>query len=168
MQSSLESISDPALDLNNIPPFLRVLLTTDGTVTKSLEAYFWEPIQVITVQQGYVTQVQAEADLQTDIGDAVLRRKVNLVGADSQTVYASADSLVRAQLLPDTVRGGLEAGLVGIGELLREGGLETYRKLLRIGQLGHPIPAVCRSYLIFKGGEPFIKIKEVFPLGLYS
>src|SRR5262245_31461994 len=29
-----------------LPPLLRALLLTDGTVTKVLEAYLWEPIRV--------------------------------------------------------------------------------------------------------------------------
>ena len=35
-----------AMDMEALPPFLRTLLVTDGTVTKSLEAFFWENIKV--------------------------------------------------------------------------------------------------------------------------
>ena len=35
----------------DLPPFLRSLLITDGTVTKTLEAYFWEPVQVQVLKQ---------------------------------------------------------------------------------------------------------------------
>ena len=35
------------LDIEAMPPFLRTLLVTDGTVTKSLEAFFWEPVVVV-------------------------------------------------------------------------------------------------------------------------
>jgi hypothetical protein len=32
-----------------LPPFLRVLPITDGTVTQSLEAYFADPIEVVVL-----------------------------------------------------------------------------------------------------------------------
>ena len=38
-----------AIPLAELPPFLRALLVTDGTVTKILEAYFWEPVVVDTL-----------------------------------------------------------------------------------------------------------------------
>lgn len=37
-----------------LPPFLRVLLITDGTVTQSLEAYFADPIEVVVLRDGHL------------------------------------------------------------------------------------------------------------------
>ena len=45
------SNASSALKMSQLPPFLRVLLTTDGTVTKSLESYFWEPVAVVNISQ---------------------------------------------------------------------------------------------------------------------
>ena len=42
------------VDLSLLPPFLRTLLVTDGTVTKSLEAFYWEPIKVVSITQELV------------------------------------------------------------------------------------------------------------------
>ena len=51
--AGLGNLAESCLNVAALPPFLRVLLTTDGTVTKSLEAYFWESIEVINRKQGY-------------------------------------------------------------------------------------------------------------------
>jgi hypothetical protein len=37
------------LDLATLPPFLRTLLVADGTVTKILEAFFWEPVRIESI-----------------------------------------------------------------------------------------------------------------------
>lgn len=152
-------------DLRGLPPFLRVLLTTDGTVTKSLEAYFWEPVEVKALRQTYESAASTAAEFTYDPDAAVLVRQVQLVGVQSHRLYARADSVILTAMLPQPIRTSLEEGEVGIGELLRERGLETYRKVLQIG-LGdlEGEPCVWRVYLIYTSGKPFIQIKEWFYL----
>lgn len=158
-------IPNPEMDLQSLPPFLRVLLTTDGTVTKSLEAFFWEPVGVETLAQGMERLAEDDADLALPAGAAILHRQVQLVGRDSGHCYAAACSLVCVQSLPEPVRDGLEHGRVGIGELLRESGLDTYRKILRFGACTSAGEAsVWREYLILRDARALIKIRETFPL----
>ena len=157
------------VDFASLPPFLRVLLTTDGTVTKSLEAYFWEAVEVTTLAQSYVLLPADEPMLGLNAGELVLNRQVRLQGSETGRVYVFAESLVRTELLPAEVRAGLEKGEVGIGELLRECGLETYRQIRDFGHcevLGQL--CVWRSYLIAMAGEPFIQIRERFPVALFA
>ena len=45
-ESTILTDSGKELDLSQLPAFLRTLMVTDGTVTKSLEAWFWEPVKV--------------------------------------------------------------------------------------------------------------------------
>ena len=52
--------------LAHLPPFLRSLLVTDGTVTKILEAYFWEPVLVDTLAQGVVTAEREDTCLSAE------------------------------------------------------------------------------------------------------
>ena len=40
-----------AVNWEQLPPLLRILLVTDGTVTKTLEAYYWERISVDQLAQ---------------------------------------------------------------------------------------------------------------------
>jgi chorismate-pyruvate lyase len=168
----------PNVPMAALPPFLRTLLVTDGTVTKSLEAFYWEPIDVETVSQAVV---QAEADIEwLDLGsgDVIIARRVNLRGRTSSIVYTSANSLIRPDLIPDTLRAGLMAGALGIGELIRDCGLETFRELLEMGVSGSTPPGgdvelaagphIHRTYRIVIDGRPAILVTEYFPLAVFA
>jgi chorismate-pyruvate lyase len=174
----IEGTDHENIPMAALPPFLRTLLLTDGTVTKSLEAFYWESIEVETVSQAVV---RAEADIEwLDVGrgEEVIGRRVNLRGRTSGVLYTRANSLIRPLLIPEALRGGLMTGSLGIGELIRDCGLETYRELLEIGVSG-PMPAsadadvaagahIHRTYRIVVGGTPAILITEYFPLALFS
>jgi chorismate-pyruvate lyase len=161
-----------------LPPFLRTLLVTDGTVTKSLEAFYWEPIDVETVSQAVV---QAEADidwLDLGRGEEIIARRVKLRGRTSNVLYTLANSLVRPHLIPKALRARLMAGALGIGELIRDCGLETYRELLEIGVSGSMPPGgdaeratgphIHRTYRIVVDGRPAILVTEYFPLAVFA
>lgn len=157
--------------MKTLPSFLRVLLATDGTVTKSLEAFFWEPIAVQNHGQGYL-QLEADAPvINRSAGDTVLRRSVQLQGRHSGSRYASAVSLICTEMLSTSLTTRLEAGRMGIGELLRDCGLETYREVVAIGRGGDnpdsDEASVWRTYRIVTDHKPFIQITEFFPLSIY-
>src|SRR5688572_654122 len=89
----INGVKNQNVSMASLAPFLRTLLVTDGTVTKSLEAYYWEPIQVEMVAQSLVA---AEANirwLDVAVGDDVLGRRVNLRGTMTNTIYARAFSI---------------------------------------------------------------------------
>jgi chorismate-pyruvate lyase len=169
---------DQALDFGALPPFLRTLLVTDGTVTKSLEAYFWESVQVENLGQSLERLTHDVEWLEVVAGDEVLRRRVRLVGETSGRIYTYAESLLRLGQLPPGLQEPIRQGRIGIGELLRECGLETYRELLDFGveAVGEQAATfnhreatglVFRVYRISLGHHPAILITEKFPLSLY-
>jgi len=154
------------LHMEALPPFLRTLLVTDGTVTKHLEAFFWEQVEVENLGQ---SETRLERDipwLEMHAGDSVLQRRVQLHGAESGRVYAHAESLIRLGSLPEKLRADLLEGRIGIGELLREKGLETYREILDVGKQGEA--HVYRTYRIVINHHPAILITEEFPCDLYA
>ncbi len=119
--------------IDTLPPFLRALLVTDGTVTKMLEAYFWEPVVVDTLRQEFIT---AEAEIPwIDIaaGDRIMVRRARLRGADSGKHYAHAFSVIRTDLIPPVFRQRLIDREIGIGALIRDSGLESYREVMEVG-----------------------------------
>lgn len=121
------------VSIDTLPPFLRALLVTDGTVTKMLEAYFWEPVVVDTLRQEFVT-AEAEIpwiDVATD--DRIMVRRARLRGADSGKHYAHAFSVIRTELIPPLFRQRLIDREIGIGALIRDSGLESYREVLEVG-----------------------------------
>ncbi len=163
------------LPISELPPFLRALLVTDGTVTKILEAYFWEPVEVQTQKQEFTTAERPIDWIQVDAGDRVLIRNARLRGADSGQVYATAFSVIRTELIPETFRQRLIDREIGIGVLIRDSGLESYREVLEVGieppSAHEPASGsehVFRTYRIIIGRAPVILITESFPLDLYQ
>ncbi len=167
------------LNLETLPSFLRTLLVMDGTVTKSLEAWFWEPVNIIAKYNDKVTLNEVVAGLEACIGDTVLHREVSLCGETSKTIFATAKSIVSLQELPDDIGKSLIKGDIGIGELLRDKELETYRDIFDINyypensshkenfdELEGDI--VSRSYRIWVNGKPAIIVSEFFPISLYK
>ena len=155
------------IDFANLPPFLRVLLTTDGTVTKSLESFFWEPVRIVNLEQQYIVLTNAVPVLELLPGAEVLRRKVKLVGTRSKREFAVARSLIRTEILEPGVRADLEKGKIGIGELLRELGLETYREIVEIGS-DPKQDSIWRCYRIMMNHLPLMQITEDFPQSVFS
>lgn len=167
------------LDMEAMPPFLRTLLVTDGTVTKSLEAYFWEPVAVENLGQREISLENDVPWLGIKAGDTVLLREVLLKGSESQNIYVYAKSILNLGLLPAHIREDLLSGKIGIGEMLRERGLETYREIMDIGREIDPSLAsvlgakqcgelMYRSYRVMINHEPTMLITEKFPYRLYS
>lgn len=163
------------LILADLPPFLRLLLTTDGTVTKSLEAFYWEAVNIAQVEQQLRAKTQ-ELDnpvvpqpLMGEHEPRELLRKVQLIGALSGRLYARALSLVQVEQLPPHLAQDLLAGEIGIGELVRASGLDTFRQILDLGLCqGAQGVEIWRRYIIYVNQEPLIDITEWFPLAIYQ
>lgn len=166
------------MPLQALPAFLRALLVTDGTVTKILEAYFWEPVEVQTLQQEFVTAERPIPWIRVDAEDGVLIRRARLSGVDSGRVYASAFSVIRTQLIPETFRQRLIDREIGIGVLIRDSGMESYREVLEVGvepadgsakdMATESSDLIFRTYRIIIDGRPVILITESFPHDLYK
>lgn len=169
---------DESLDFQAFPPILRTLLVTDGTVTKCLEAYYWESINVEQLGQQLETLTEDIDGMGCKAGEAIIRRNVSLNGVDSGDIYAYATSIIRTAALPEDVRDGLLQGRIGIGQLLRKKGLETYREITDIfREINKPVlpgsdtvycgELICRTYYIYLHDQPAIQVTEKFPYRLF-
>ena len=151
-----------------LPPFLRVLLSTDGTVTKSLESYFWEPVAVIRQKQCELECLALGSEF--TFNEPLWQRDVNLVGQHTGCCYVKASSYVRFTLLPKGLKRGLEQDELGIGGVIRALGLETYRKIVAVGQ--EPSSPACptavwRTYQLYYQGQVLMRITETFDLSAF-
>ena len=165
----IQNREDISVNISALPPFLRTLLVADGTVTKSLEAFFWEKVNVETIAQNDHKLAQKIEWIDANVGDHVLKREVKLCGESSGETYAYATSYLQLETLDTEVKDSLLSGKIGIGELLREIGLETYREVIDIGkEIGKEDEVIYRTYVIHIGGNPIIQITEHFPLGCYQ
>jgi len=158
-----------AMPLAELPPFLRALLVTDGTVTKILEAYFWEPVAVDTLEQRFEVAEAPVPWIALEAGDRCLIRDARLRGMHSGRAFAEAFSLIRTELIPEDFRRRLIDREIGIGALIRDSGLESYREVLDVGLEADQSArgSVFRTYRIVIGRHPVILITEYFPLDLY-
>ena len=116
--------------------------------------------------------VESRADdrRRRDVG--VRARRVHdarLRGTDSGRCFAEAFSLIRIALIPEGFRQRLIDREIGIGVLIRDSGLESYREVLDVGldRTADGAAAVFRTYRIFIDHRPVILITEYFPLSLY-
>ncbi|HKU16042.1 MAG TPA: chorismate pyruvate-lyase family protein [Steroidobacteraceae bacterium] len=161
-----------------LPPILRVLLVTDGTVTQTLEAYFGEGIEVDVLEHAERHSELAYPPIDIAPGDPILHRYVRLRGKTTRHVYAVAESVAVLDHVSQEMRRKLLEERKGIGELLREGRLETYRELLTAARttagqwaedLGVPATqsVVTRDYRIYQGGRAALLIQEIFPESRY-
>ncbi|MEE9325721.1 MAG: chorismate pyruvate-lyase family protein [Cocleimonas sp.] len=166
------------IDLTQIPSFLRTLMVTDGTVTKSLEAWFWEPVSVEVVSNQLESLLGPVEGLEVKSGDRVLQREVILLGQNTHQKFACARSTVSIKHLPSDIGDSLGKGEIGIGELLREKGVETYRDIFDIDYISEinkndallsklAGELLSRSYRIRVNGIAAIIVTEYFPVGIY-
>jgi len=162
------------LEVSTLPAFLRVLLVTDGTVTRTLEAYFLEPIEVDILSHAVIESERGYPQIEVAPGDTVLRRHVVLRGGFTRSAYAFAESIIGANRMPPQLMDELVQKKKGIGELLCEYRLETHREVLGIWRheagaravhldVEKSEPVCSRSYKICHEGRAAMQIEEVFP-----
>lgn len=165
-----------AVNLRALTPFQRALLIIDGTVTKFIETYTLERVEVVRLRQS-VQQLPAEhVWLEAAPGTTVIAREVLLRGKYSYTLFAYAASLIVPERLPEPVQRELAVDGQGLGRMLLESRIETYRELLWYNkEPARRLPAdvrrlvdgelISRTYRILAGGQPIMLINEKFPSG---
>ena len=148
----------------NLPPFLKVLISSDGTVSNMLEAWFSEAVAVRVEQQEILIPEHDLILLNASPGDKVIRRMTHLVGKSSQTCYLNAEALILPGRVPQATLDCIQNHEAGIGKALRQARSETLREVLDWGVE----PRVAwRSYRINMGGQPVMLITERFPVEPY-
>jgi len=162
------------INLRTLEPFQRALLATDGTVTKFLEAYFLEPVEVTLLKQETQTLQNEQPWLELPVGENVVIRQVLLRGRYSTTVYAYAVSLLALNRLPDSLLQDLAVEPSGIGRVLLNSQIENRRDILWYGRehlTNFPEELECytgsdfisRTYRIVTNHAPVMLINEKFP-----
>lgn len=177
--SNLAGENGISFDVASLPPFLRTLLVADGTVTKSLESWFWEPVSIELISQQPLKLPEPVFGLDAEVDSNVLLREVKLLGDHSHTMFAFARSWLSLDALPVQLADDLKLGRIGIGEILREQGVETYREIvaleyLPLQSLAAPLrellscDVISRSYRIRVNQLSAILVTELFPLDAYQ
>ncbi len=165
------------LNVGDLTPLLRVLLVTDGTVTRVLEAYCGEPVAVQRLGQRQAPAGAAAGWLVCAAEDVAIHRQVMLTGMHSRKLFAYAESVIVPGRLTSAMRAGLENEPEGLGKILVDSAMETRREALWYGLEPAATPPepvarlssgmfVVRSYRVFAEDRPMMMITERFPRDL--
>jgi chorismate-pyruvate lyase len=163
------------VNLRTLTPFQRALLVIDGTVTKFIEAYTMEPIEVVRLSQETRRLPVEQSWLEASEDTTVLVREVLLQAKYSHALYAYALSFVVPDRLPEQVRERLNDEDEGLGRILNDYDLETRREVLwygreRTGELPPEVQRriegefLSRTYRVIWNGHPVMLINEKFPI----
>jgi chorismate-pyruvate lyase len=161
------------VDPYSLTPVERTLLVIDGTVTRFLEAYFAEPINIINIGETRESLKKEHEFLELSKAEVVVSRRVLLRGAHSDRTYASAASLVVPGRVKAAVRKEVGDMSQGLGRLLLEGRTEQYRELLWYGkEPPSELPgelrslateySITRTYRVLVNRSPTMMITEWF------
>lgn len=157
----------------------RVIMQTDATVVRLLEAVFGEGICTAGLEQSVGAPRPHEADLELDDGASVLRRATVLQGERSSRSYVYAETSIAIDRLPEALRAALLGSSATIGSVLVGDRIETFREVLRTGEApaGERAPwfeldrderLLFRTYRMFVQGKPAMLITEHFPRSLLA
>src|ERR1044071_3000215 len=91
-------------DFPGLSPIPGALLVTDRTVTKTLEAYFGEAIEVDVLEHAEKASESPYPQLDIAVGDRILHRYVRLVGRATRKVYAVAESIAVLEHISQPIR----------------------------------------------------------------
>lgn len=157
------------LALKSLDPTVRMLLTTDGTVTLMLEQLLGEPITTAGLTQSTRPAARETAEpLGVPVGTLVVMRTTALVGAETGRCYVAADAAIRLDNLPDELCTDLLTTKLPIGRLLARHRFESFRELLSWSAPGNPdgqraaTVVAERRYRIIHNRRPAFVIGEGF------
>ena len=169
-----ELLHNASVDLPALNSFSRILLTTDGTLTEILEAYFLERIQLIKLAEATHAAEYAVPALNVQVGDEIIERKIALQGATSGINFVYAESIIVVNELDDSMKDGLLRSKTPIGRLWLEHKMETFKEMMYINreeagaiaplfEIAVDAPILSRAYRVFTRRKPVIMITEKFP-----
>jgi chorismate-pyruvate lyase len=158
--------------LGDLAPDLRMLLFTDGTVTRALEARTLRAVSVrVRDERDEPIAPGIGACLDVAPGpDARLRRTTIHVG-DAPRPEVFAESVIILDRLPEWFSPVLRSSSQGLGQALAAGTLESRRELLWFGLAPAPwwagpladgVRTLVRAYRVLIEARPAMLIEEAF------
>jgi chorismate-pyruvate lyase len=119
-----------SLDIDYLEPALRLLVTSDGTVTDMLQTICREPINVRKLAQEVHPAVRRIDLLDLDPGELLMNRRVVLQGDRTGTNYIYADSCIAIDRLDVRLQQGLLKSDTPIGRLWRDNRVEIFKEII--------------------------------------
>ena len=170
-----ESMLRGGIDPKSLPVLQRLVLTADGTVTDLLEAYCGERMLVTVLRQEVVglATVEPHHKARLGAGDG-LRREIVLRGETSGRCQIYADSIIALDRIPVLVRDGLIEKAKGIGHLLLEHRIHTFKEIVecrretagslaKLFEIAEDATLLSRTYIVFMDRVGSMLITEKIP-----
>ena len=173
-----KSLEESYIKPSSLSPFQRIILTTDGTLTEILEAYLFEPLQVVKLSEEVMVQTSGHETLQLDSGSRVIDRKICLQGKISMRNFIYAESTLALDRLDETFQHELLESKVPMGKLWRQNRLETFKEIIstkkepaldlaRYFDIEEDEQLLSRTYIVSSQRQPIIQITEKFPTSYF-
>lgn len=159
-------------DIHQLNRDLRILIATNGTLTRILGVVTDEEIVVQIIAQQIHSRELAQWEQLPD--SRILQRRILLNGRNSGRRFVGAESLIAIDLLPDSIAADLMTTNSPIGEIMAASRLETFKEpadvwiaespdwLAAATRQTAPPKTVGRRYRILIGGRPAIIVTEYF------
>jgi chorismate-pyruvate lyase len=174
-----ESLEHSHIDPADLSTFQRILLTTDGTVTDMLEAYFSEPIQLIKLTENKILAPHDIPVINLKQNTEIVERKILLQGKISRRNYLYAESILILERLEPKFRQELLETKTPLGKIWLDQKVETFKEIINTGK--HPAQKLAeyfkikpednllfRTYYVLSGGKATIMITEKFPEAFFK
>lgn len=161
-----------AAEIKRLNRDLRILIATNGTMTRMLQALANEEIVVDIVKQQIHDVAPEMPELQGIAMGRVLQRDILLKGRTSGNAFVAAESLIAVDYLPRSVMTSLTETDRPIGEVMASTHIETFKEEAKVwtGKLpswlalnGYEITqteTIARRYRVISGGKPVLIITE--------
>ena len=131
--------------------FEKILLINTGTTEQMLQILSNSLTKVLILQQ-------------TEKND-IITRKINIISNNRKKILVSASSIIYVKNLPDKIIDEIRKGEKGIGMILLENKLETYKRIIEIGYNSSD-SIIYRKYVLLSKNHIVSKIVENFSIGI--
>ncbi len=174
-----QSLGKSHINPTELSTFQRILLTTDGTLTHILEAYLYEPIQVVKLSEQLTTLTQDLKPMNLSKGTEVIARKILLRGRISRRNFLYAESILVPERLEKKFRDELLKTKTPIGKIWFEHRVETFKEIIDSGKENSNLLSnyfgvetgtnfFFRTYCVYSNSEPTMMITEKFPASFFT
>lgn len=131
--------------------FEKILLMNTGTTEQLLQILSNSLTKIVILQQAEKNNI--------------ITRKINIISKDREQILASASSTIYLKNLPNKIIYEIRKGEKGIGMIILEKKLETYKRITEIGYNSKE-SYIYRKYILLSRKHIISKVIENFSIGI--
>jgi chorismate-pyruvate lyase len=133
--------------------FEKILLINNGTTEQFLQILSNSLTKIVIMQQTEKNNI--------------ITRKINIITKDQGKILAVANSIIYLKNLPNKIKYEIRKGEKGIGMIILENKLETYKRITEIGYNSKE-SYIYRKYKLLSGKHIISRVLENFLIGIYD